>query len=109
MRSYKSNRKSRGVVGRCSVVEGGERCAFEGFLVRGMCRRHYGRWYRYGDPLLPRESRIKLDEEKVREMRWLYYFDSERRWTYGELAARYGVCKGAVADTVNGKNWKWVK
>ena len=109
MRIYKANRKSRGVVGRCSVVEDGKRCDFEGFLVRGMCRRHYGRWYRHGNPLLPRESRIKLDEEKVREMRRLYYFDTERHWTYRDLAARYGVAEGTVAVTVNGRNWKWVK
>lgn len=51
------------------AVDGCERNAHNSVGgARGMCKRHYGAWYRYGDPLAP--ERLNRGELLVMRKSW---------------------------------------
>jgi len=51
-------------------------------------------------------SRLKLNNQKVMEIRWLYHNTST---THLAIAIVYGVSGGTVASILSGKSWSFVK
>jgi DNA-directed RNA polymerase specialized sigma24 family protein len=80
--------------------------------IRELCRRTPGLTERLPDiPLAPEGPRVgaansqsKLDEAKVRQLRALH----KEGWSWGQLARRFGVTKGAVKSAALYKTWRYV-
>lgn len=53
-----------------------------------------------------RHSQAKLTEEKVLEMRRLYF---QEKKTQKEIGNIFGVCRRQAGDVITGKNWGWLK
>ena len=61
-------------------------------------RRLHGR-----DPIGERNGRAVLTREQAEEIRYLVASGH----SHSKVAARFGVCKGAVTDIVKGRNWRF--
>ena len=75
---------------------------------RKLCKRHYVRAWRHGNPLtvIASEDRkiIKLSEAKVLEIRQA----REKGILLKSLAEQYDVDTSTISAAATGKNWRWV-
>ena len=97
-------RERRGFGHKCTHSRDGERCDRKHYC-RGLCRTHYMRSYRTGDPG-PVEIRPPrgphLDHTKALVILRMV---SDGTWTHEQAAVQYGVSITTVEDIVNGRTW----